>query len=135
MGKGLPAVLCILALVVVSAPTRSGEAINLQGRWDFTMSSSSAYAGTVLIDADYRLTWDDPEGRGWRGYVAHVDSRQVEFLITSGTAVAHIHCTIQASDLLHCQVRYNGGRISNRSVLTRTGAGPKRLLPVQHRRD
>jgi hypothetical protein len=69
-------------------------------------------------------------GPPFHGYVAHTDSMEAEIILTDGVGVVHALCTIQSSDLLHCEHRYGNGRVSNLFVLTRTGPGPKTLLPV-----
>jgi hypothetical protein len=132
MGRGLTAALLLVALLFgASRELRSEEANDLQGQWQITIPSRPAYNGLALIDAEYRTTWDDGNGPEFHGYVAHTDSMEAEILLTDRVGVVHTHCMIQSSDLLHCEHRYDTGRVSNMFVLTRTGPGPKTLLPVQ----
>ena len=102
-----------------------------RGHWEGTIPGYPGYTGAILIDSELRTTWDDGYGHGWRGYVAHVDSTKVEFIITGGNAVAHADCMIESSDFLHCALRYVDGRVAkNPTFLKRVGPGPKSLMPV-----
>jgi len=131
MGRGLTAALFLGAVLLsTSRELRSQEDNGLQGQWQITIPSRPAYNGLALIDAEYRTTWDDGYGPQFHGYVAHTDSMEAEIILTDGVGVVHALCTIQSSDLLHCEHRYGNGRVSNLFVLTRTGPGPKTLLPV-----
>jgi hypothetical protein len=133
MGRGLIAALFFLIAVLfgTSRELRSQEANDLQGQWRITFPSRPAYNGLALIDAKYRATWDDGHGPGLRGYVAHTDSMEAEIVLTDRVGVVHTLCMIQSRDLLHCEHRYDNGTVSNTFVLTRTGPGPKTLLPIQ----
>ena len=131
MGRGLTASLFLGAVLFGAArELRSEEANDLQGQWQITIPGRPAYNGLALIDAEYRTTWDDGYGPHFHGYVAHTDSMEAEIILTDRVGVVHTHCAIQSSDLLHCEHRYGNGRVSNPFVLTRTGPGPKTLLPV-----
>ena len=63
--------------------------------------------------------------------VAHTDSMEAEIVLTDRVGVVHTLCMILSRDLLHCEHRYDNGTVSNTFVLTRTGPGPKTLLPIQ----
>jgi hypothetical protein len=131
MGRGLTAALFLVAVLFgTSRELRSEEANDLRGQWQITIPSRPAYNGLALIDAEYRTTWDDGYGPDFHGYVAHNDSMEAEIILTNRVGVVHTHCMIQSSDLLHCEHRYDNGSVSNMFVLTRTGPGPKTLLPV-----
>ena len=68
------------------------------------------------------------------GYTATLpipDSMEAEIVLTDRVGVVHTLCMIQSRDLLHCEHRYDNGTVSNTFVLTRTGPGPKTLLPIQ----
>ena len=121
-----------LGTVLFAFPSelRSQDDSQLQGRWQIRMPSRPAYNGLALIDAEYRSTWDDGYGPQLHGYVAHIHSVEVELIFTDGVGVILALCTIQSSDLLPCEHRYHDGGVSNSFVLTRTGSGPKTLLPV-----
>jgi hypothetical protein len=129
MRRDLTAVLCLVALLFVSArELRAQETESLQEQWQIAIPSHPAYFGMALIDAEGRTTWDDVYGRGFRGYVAHADSANAEMIITNRVVVAHTYCTIQSSDLLYCRHSRGEGSVSNMFVLTRRGAGPKNLM-------
>jgi hypothetical protein len=131
MGRGLTAALFLVALLFgTSRELRSEEANDLRGQWQITIPNRPAYNGLALVDAEYRTTWDDGYGPEFHGYVAHNDSMKAEIILTDRVGVVHTHCMIQSSDLLHCEHRYDNGRVSNKFVLTRIGPGPKTLLPV-----
>jgi hypothetical protein len=112
-----------LGTVLFAFPSelRSQEDIRLQGRWQIRMPSRPAYNGLALIDAEYRSTWDDGYGPQLHGYVAHIDSVEAELIFTDGVGVILALCTIQSSDLLHCEHRYRDGGVSNSFVDTDRG--------------
>ncbi len=117
---------CLMALPAL------GES-PLQGEWKITIPGYPAYVGAAKIDAERRTVWVDDYGKAWRGYVAHVDDMNVEFVITGGAAVARILCSVQSSDLLHCKGKYTDGRtIGNTSVLSRTGKPAPKSLATTH---
>lgn len=131
MGRGLTAALFLVALLFGTLrELRSEEDNGLRGQWQITIPSRPAYNGLALIDTEFRVTWDDGYGPKLHGYVAHTDSMEAEIILTDRVGVVHTLCMIQSSDLLHCKHRYGNGRVSNIFVLTRTGPGPKTLLPV-----
>lgn len=124
---GAAALWCSVALPALAEPSLPGE-------WKITIPGFPAYVGAVKIDGERRTIWIDDYGKEWRGYVAHLDSVNVEFVITGGTAVARISCTVQSGDLLHCNGKYTDGRvIGNVMILSRTERPVPRKLTATNR--
>jgi hypothetical protein len=102
-----------------------------------------SYAGVVLIDAEWRATWesvwdptkypavtDNNTGRAsGRGYV-RASGSMIDIVLTNGVIVEHLPCAIQSRDLLHCYELRLDGKPSGLVILTRVGPGPKNLMSV-----
>ena len=136
MGKSLTAALCLLALAF--SPARARDEVALQGHWRMFSAKRSAFGpgvmiGVVLIDAQGRATLEGADELGAagrarsRGYVK-VSETMVDIILTNGTTVEHVTCTLQSSDLLHCHWNKPAGGTAS-AILTRVGPGPKNLTP------
>lgn len=129
--------LCLLAASALA------QAISLRGQWQVTIPVDPTFIGTVLIDAQDRVTWDATwdrerrvrEGTGepgdtgrarWRGYVRPTNP-MLEFVLTNGSKVDRLHCAAKASDLLHCYTFNSRGEPMAVTILTRVGPGPASL--------
>lgn len=112
-----------------------GDADNaLQGQWRIVVGSQPNYVGTVLVDAERRVTWDSPADYGkpakFQGYVAVSDGEIVEFVLTNRSSVVRALCKLESSNLLHCYLAFKDRPQSPPFDLVRVGPGPAKLRSV-----
>lgn len=127
-------ILLTTALLCLLAPPAAGQGVSLQGQWD-AIPPNHKTSGTILIDAERRVTWDLHDDRrktaSYLGYVARVDAAGAEILLTDRSrnyGVVRLNCTIQSSELLHCFLIFGDGSSHSAPIIaSKTGPGPARL--------
>lgn len=131
MGRLIILALCFLWPTAAAA----ANVANLQGQWSIEMPSRPAYKGTLLIDAENRVTWnatthDVVVGRS-HGYVAVIDGPKVEIPITNRHTVHRAHCTLQSVDMMNCYMTFtHHDKVSAGIILRRVGPGPQKIMPI-----
>lgn len=129
--------LALLMGLILATPAQAQRVPEFpyRGQWGVTKPSSPKYTAVVLIDAEGRVAVDSANENGkpvrFFGYVKVADGRGVDFVVTNRTQVAHTHCVIQSSEMLHCYTIRDDKSVSDGVILTKVGPGPHRLTRGQ----